>query len=218
MRSPGLTVQGVYNVTPWFYRTGCLQCNALILSYRVSSQSQSHFTTDGQLVSHCVLVSSPFWFWRPDVCCCLTVAVVSLWSTLSDERSGSADIQGVYNETPWFYPTGCLQCNSWFYPTGCLQCNSLMLSYRMSSRSCVADWLSDPWDQWMFCRHEEAIDVPLYSWAVIYGSALEIRDLSFYSWGNRGRNFPASLLAVSWTSEIDLCDLMNIVHAMKWLA
>jgi hypothetical protein len=38
-------------------------------------------------VSQCVLMSSPFCFSWPDVCYSLTVTVVSLWASLSDERS-----------------------------------------------------------------------------------------------------------------------------------
>jgi hypothetical protein len=33
-------------------------------------------------------MSSIFWFSWQDVCCCLTITVVSLWGALSDERSG----------------------------------------------------------------------------------------------------------------------------------
>jgi hypothetical protein len=43
--------------------------------------------TVGQSVSQSVLVSSPIWGSWPDIYYCLTVTVLSLWGTLSDERT-----------------------------------------------------------------------------------------------------------------------------------
>jgi hypothetical protein len=56
------------------------------LLFICQSQSQSHIATDGQSVSQQVLVS------RPDIFYCLTVTVLFLWGALSDERSGSSNV------------------------------------------------------------------------------------------------------------------------------
>jgi hypothetical protein len=39
MKRPDFIVQGVYNETPSCYRTGCLQCNTLMLLYSVSTST-----------------------------------------------------------------------------------------------------------------------------------------------------------------------------------
>jgi hypothetical protein len=58
----------------------------------LSKVKSSYFTTDGrsvsQSVSQYVLVSSPLWDLRPNITSCTRVAVLSLWSALSDERTG----------------------------------------------------------------------------------------------------------------------------------
>jgi hypothetical protein len=59
-------------------------------------QSQSHVTTEGQSVSQSVsqyiLVSSSLWNLWLDIIFCLKIAVLSLWSALSDERSGLSPV------------------------------------------------------------------------------------------------------------------------------
>jgi hypothetical protein len=50
----------------------------------VTSQSQSYVTTKDQSV----LVSSPIWGPRSDLCYCQTVMDLSMWSGLSNERRG----------------------------------------------------------------------------------------------------------------------------------
>jgi hypothetical protein len=52
------------------------------------SKSRYGWRSVSQSVSQCVLISSPFGFSWPNVCCCLMVTVVSLWGALSDERLG----------------------------------------------------------------------------------------------------------------------------------
>jgi hypothetical protein len=51
------------------------------------SKSMSKSRYDSRSVSHCVLVSSHFWFSTPDVCYCLTVIVLFLCGAFSCERS-----------------------------------------------------------------------------------------------------------------------------------
>jgi hypothetical protein len=52
------------------------------------SQSQNHIATDGQSVSQPNLVSSPIWGSRPDIYYTLTIMVLFLWGTHSEERTG----------------------------------------------------------------------------------------------------------------------------------
>jgi hypothetical protein len=58
----------------------------------LTNKSQSHIATDGwsvsQSVNQSVLVSSPIWGPWPDIYYCLTVTVLLLWGSLSDERMG----------------------------------------------------------------------------------------------------------------------------------
>jgi hypothetical protein len=46
MKRPSFNVQIVYNDSPYFYRTGCLQWNVLLLSYRVSTMKLTDFIYD----------------------------------------------------------------------------------------------------------------------------------------------------------------------------
>jgi hypothetical protein len=59
----------------------------------VKVKSLSHVTTDGQ-VGQSVLVSSSIWVPRPHFCYCQTVAVLSMWRVLSDERGGPVNYSG----------------------------------------------------------------------------------------------------------------------------
>jgi hypothetical protein len=60
-----------------------------LLNWTLSkSPSKSHVTTDSQSVSQYVYVPSTLWNLWPDIIFCLKHAVLSLWGTLSDERTG----------------------------------------------------------------------------------------------------------------------------------
>jgi hypothetical protein len=43
MKRPGFIVQRASNETSWFYRTGCLQWNALVLLYRMPTMKRPGF-------------------------------------------------------------------------------------------------------------------------------------------------------------------------------
>jgi hypothetical protein len=51
------------------------------------SESESYVTTDGQSASLC-WNKAPIWGLRPDFYYCQTVASLSMWGPLSDERTG----------------------------------------------------------------------------------------------------------------------------------
>jgi hypothetical protein len=56
--------------------------------------------TVSQSVSQYVLVSSSLWNLWPDIIFCLKVAVLSLWSALSDERSGLSPVSHCHQCLP----------------------------------------------------------------------------------------------------------------------
>jgi hypothetical protein len=56
-----------------------------------------------QSVSQFALVSSPFWSRRPDFYCCQTVAVLSMWDALSDERVGLSFTMFIISSTCHLY-------------------------------------------------------------------------------------------------------------------
>jgi hypothetical protein len=58
----------------------------MVATNTVHNHSQSYITT--RLVGQAVLVSIPFWGLGSDSCYYQTVAVLSMWGVLSDERAG----------------------------------------------------------------------------------------------------------------------------------
>jgi hypothetical protein len=65
------------------------------LQLRVLNQLKWKLHHDQRSVSQSVLVSSPIWYPRPDFCFCQTVAVLSMWGTLSDERMGLSIVKSL---------------------------------------------------------------------------------------------------------------------------
>jgi hypothetical protein len=65
----------------------CLgRCWLATISRLLKFKSKSHY--DRRSVGHSVLVSNPIWGPRLNFCYCQTVAVLSLWGALSEERTG----------------------------------------------------------------------------------------------------------------------------------
>jgi hypothetical protein len=64
-------------------------------------KSKSHY--DRRSVGQSVLVSSPIWDRRPDFLYCQTAAVLSMWGTLSEERTGLSFVVVIINSTWHLY-------------------------------------------------------------------------------------------------------------------
>jgi hypothetical protein len=78
-------IQDVCNETPWFNRTRCLQRNALILSYRVSTMKRPSLSYRMSTMK------------RPNF------NVQGVYN-----ETAYFIVQDDYNESPWFYRAGCL--------------------------------------------------------------------------------------------------------------
>jgi hypothetical protein len=96
-------------------------------------------------VSNYVLVSSPLWDLWPDITSCLKVAAMSLWGTLSDERTGLQFAVQSLNGPSRTEPITILYCLIWDSPN-----MEVEVTLRLTvSQSVSMSWYRVPlWDLW----------------------------------------------------------------------